>query len=254
MYANDGSGNYTLHQEILGIRGTALTKVRLDEGLTEEIIVLTYDESCFKYVYANSPGNYSISTNKFLTGKNPYSVITADFNGDGRPDVATANLNSDNISVFYNQTLHVKAPEKLCSGSGALLTASQSDFYLWSPSLLTTPVININPVQTTTYTVTGAVGNCTTMATVVVNVDACLGVSEFNDHNALSIFPNPCTNNITVKTLSPCRATVCNYLGQELFSVSLNEQQTEINLENLSSGVYFLNLDSGQRKSFVVNR
>jgi hypothetical protein len=37
-------------------------------------------------------------------GNAPYGVVVADFNGDGRPDVATANGTSSNLSVLLRQT------------------------------------------------------------------------------------------------------------------------------------------------------
>ena len=36
----------------------------------------------------------------FATGTSPFSVISADFNGDGKKDLATANSNSNNISIL----------------------------------------------------------------------------------------------------------------------------------------------------------
>ncbi|MDP3295250.1 MAG: VCBS repeat-containing protein [Nevskia sp.] len=40
----------------------------------------------------------------FVTGSVPYSVSTADVNGDGRPDLLVANLNSSTVSVLLNTT------------------------------------------------------------------------------------------------------------------------------------------------------
>jgi len=40
---------------------------------------------------------------RFLVGSNPRSVAVADLNGDGRPDIVTANFNSDNVSVLLHQ-------------------------------------------------------------------------------------------------------------------------------------------------------
>ena len=39
----------------------------------------------------------------FTAGFGPYSVTTGDFNGDGMTDLATANSNSDDVSVLLNQ-------------------------------------------------------------------------------------------------------------------------------------------------------
>jgi len=38
----------------------------------------------------------------FAAGANPYSIVTADFNGDGKPDLAVANIEGFNITVLLN--------------------------------------------------------------------------------------------------------------------------------------------------------
>jgi hypothetical protein len=40
----------------------------------------------------------------FPTGNSPYSVSIGDFNGDGKPDLATANYNSSDVSILLNTT------------------------------------------------------------------------------------------------------------------------------------------------------
>src|SRR5882672_6162276 len=40
----------------------------------------------------------------FTVGANPVSVAVADFNGDGRPDVAVANSSSNTVSVLLDAT------------------------------------------------------------------------------------------------------------------------------------------------------
>jgi hypothetical protein len=40
----------------------------------------------------------------FATGNDPFSVAVGDFNGDGRPDLAIANLGSNTVSVLMNTT------------------------------------------------------------------------------------------------------------------------------------------------------
>jgi VCBS repeat-containing protein len=56
-------------------------------------------------------------------GITPYNIITADFNGDGKLDLATANLNSSNVSILYGD------------GNGGFS----------APTLL--PTLGINPVN-----------------------------------------------------------------------------------------------------------
>ena len=40
----------------------------------------------------------------YPVGGNPSSVAVVDFNGDGVPDLAVANYDSDNVSVLINDT------------------------------------------------------------------------------------------------------------------------------------------------------
>ena len=40
----------------------------------------------------------------FSAGINPYSISSGDFNGDGKPDLAVTNINSDTVSVLLNTT------------------------------------------------------------------------------------------------------------------------------------------------------
>ena len=40
----------------------------------------------------------------FATGSGPWSVTTADLNGDGRPDLIVANYGSNTVSVLLNTT------------------------------------------------------------------------------------------------------------------------------------------------------
>ncbi|NJK68259.1 MAG: VCBS repeat-containing protein [Microcoleus sp. SU_5_3] len=41
----------------------------------------------------------------FTTGTQPVSVSIGDFNGDGKPDLAVSNYNSNNVSILLNTTL-----------------------------------------------------------------------------------------------------------------------------------------------------
>lgn len=41
----------------------------------------------------------------FATGANPYAAAIADLNGDGRPDVITANVGDGSVSVLLNETV-----------------------------------------------------------------------------------------------------------------------------------------------------
>lgn len=50
---------------------------------------------------AGAPPHFSPPTN-FSAGDGPVSVVVGDLNGDSRPDLATANAISNNLSVLLN--------------------------------------------------------------------------------------------------------------------------------------------------------
>jgi Ca2+-binding RTX toxin-like protein len=87
-FNNDG------HQDaVLPLVGTALTN---------NIIVLL----------GSGAGSFSTTTSSAGIGSDPFAVVTGDFNGDGKADLATANRNSENLSVL------------LGNGDGTLQTAT----------------------------------------------------------------------------------------------------------------------------------
>jgi hypothetical protein len=49
-------------------------------------------------------GSFTNSVNR-PTGLNPYSICSADFDADGRPDIATPNYNSSSSTVYWNCVL-----------------------------------------------------------------------------------------------------------------------------------------------------
>ena len=52
---------------------------------------------------ASARAAFVIEGPPYTVGNEPYSLNAADFNGDGRPDVATINGSSANVSVFLRQ-------------------------------------------------------------------------------------------------------------------------------------------------------
>src|ERR1039458_9200554 len=65
----------------------------------------------------NGSGGFTAAAGSpFAVGARPYSVAVGDFNGDGNPDLAAANLDSDNVTVL------------LGNGSGGFTAASGSPF------------------------------------------------------------------------------------------------------------------------------
>ena len=77
------------------------------------------------------------------------------------------------VSIINTPTLHINNAT-ICTGKSVLLNASGTSTYAWSPSTglnnITGATVIANPGASTTYTVIGSIGTCTTLATAVVSV------------------------------------------------------------------------------------
>ena len=103
----------------------------------------------------------------------PTKLITGDYNKDGNADLAVTNYNNSNFALNLNAKPVISGNSIICAGVSTTLVASGSSTYTWSANAgsLTTVSVALNPSATTSYTVTGAVGTCSssTAQTVTVN-------------------------------------------------------------------------------------
>jgi VCBS repeat protein/type IX secretion system substrate protein/FG-GAP repeat protein len=133
----------------------------------------------------------------FNTSVNSQSIISADFNGDGKVDIAVANDGSDNVSVLLNgvPVVGITGTLIICAGSSTILSGTNAFTYTWSTSDTTSSIV-VSPTVTTTYTLTEANGVCTatTVATVSVNATPTITISATSN--------TVCASNTTTLTAS----------------------------------------------------
>ncbi|MEC4004101.1 T9SS type A sorting domain-containing protein [Flavobacterium sp. SUN052] len=72
--------------------------------------------------------------------------------------------------------------------------------------------------------------------------------------NDLKYFPNPVKNSLSISNSSLIdKIEISTIIGQNIFSKTVNNLQTEIDLSDLSNGVYFLKINSeGQEKTIKI--
>jgi len=76
------------------------------------------------------------------------------------------------INVTTTPTVNITASSStICAGQTATLTASGATNYNWTPGAQTTTVIIVNPTNTTSYTVSGSNGSCSSTKTITINVN-----------------------------------------------------------------------------------
>lgn len=81
-----------------------------------------------------------------------------------------------------------------------------------------------------------------------------VGINELSNSNYFSIYPNPSTSTLNIidknNQLQNATIHIQNYLGQVVYNAPFNSQ---INLSNLSAGMYFLNIeDEGIKKTIKI--
>ena len=114
--------------------------------------------------YVWSTGGTSASINVTPAATSTYTVTATDAFG-------CVNTKSTLVTVNPLPTIGVNGDNKICQGTSTVLFATGGTSYVWSTGN-TTSSITVNPVTTTTYTVTGTDANgCSNTASTIVTVD-----------------------------------------------------------------------------------
>ncbi len=93
------------------VQGVAISDADGD-GKPDILVTLGYDRKVLIFKNTTVNNNILFAAPKiFTTGFNPADVICEDLNGDGRPDIVTANSGDSTISILRN---NVGGPLKLC--------------------------------------------------------------------------------------------------------------------------------------------
>lgn len=167
-------------------------------------------------------------------------------------------LLSKTVSVGVYQLPSVTAGVSstlVCIGESATLTASGANTYSWSngtttASFVITPTINV----LFSYVVTGTDNNnCKASATRTVLVDQCTALNkiEGNEQFEAKLFPNPASDRMFVQAPVGSHILLINALGAVVFEADSKDSVTEVSLQNLATGVYFVRLSQLQQSKTI---
>lgn len=122
-----------------------------NQALTQTTFVDSFPNACQNNKYMVRVAKLELLTGRWFNwSQGNFGSITV----PGQPVTIIANPNTP-----------------ICAGQTVQLTASGATTYSWMPGSLTGATIPVNPTSTTTYTVVGTSGNCTSSATITVTVN-----------------------------------------------------------------------------------
>ena len=190
-----------------------------------------------------NPNNPMISVSP--TVNTAYQVIGAFASG-------CSATSSQQITVLQlpNVSAVSSSPNQICVGESASLTGNGAVTYEWAASTLfiQSPVAVISPVVNTTYTLTGTdIHGCSKKVTITQLVDACTGINKVSTSlTGVKVSPNPTTGMFTVESNSTLNKTieVVDLTGKVIMSATTKEDKFNVNINNLSDGIYYVKIKS----------
>jgi len=176
-----------------------------------------------------------------VTTSNTYSVMVTDSN-------SCSNIDSIMITIFALPTFTISTDTtpNICNGDTLSITVNTTDSvqYLWTPnsglSCTNCPQLTASPTTSTTYYLTATDSNgCSTMDSLSIVVNTCIGISE-KVQDVLAIYPNPTTGIINISGLAQSTTYELKDLsGKKIQFGNLNPLQ-QIDIRQIPQGIYFL--------------
>lgn len=113
-----GSDGYVASTQsfVAGYVPKALKSVDLNgDGALDLVATISGTENYVAVLMNQGDGKFKLQPIHYAVGTDPRSVVAADLNGDGRADIATANLGDSSVSVLYGNGDGTFAPQVIYS-------------------------------------------------------------------------------------------------------------------------------------------
>jgi hypothetical protein len=267
------AGTYT----VTVTQGNASNSSTVTITQPQEIIVntTTVDESCI------DGGNNGSATSNVSGGTPPYTYSwnttpiqttqTASNLSDGNYTITITDANgctkSSNAQVNYTPN-----PSSFSyTTNGMVASFSRTGIgcnnFVWDFGNGNTSTINPNP--TITYLAAGTYGVCLQCngqptecipclnITVPSNTSGgtAIGIEEAQRISGIKVYPNPSNNFITIEnksTLLNSTYLIFNSLGQQVLTGKLTHTTTTVDIKELPTGLYFLQVGDEEKQTFKV--
>ncbi len=151
------------------------------------------------------------------------------------------------LTVIPLPTLSITGQLLICEGESTTLTATGASNFSWNNGMFGN-YITVNPPQTQTFVVTGALAPafCENSASVTVTVDLCSGLAALSP-GEFKIFPNPTEEMISFELMAPAKIEVYTSTGQKVFFSQFEKGLQSFDIRQLPPGVYFFVIQTGSK-------
>jgi hypothetical protein len=162
--------------------------------------------------------------------------------------VVGTNANNCTNTASANITVNALPSTPIVTQNGNILSSTSATLYQWQingTDIAGATQQQYNITQDGNYTVVvyNANGCSKTSAIVIVNPTSLETITNRNDE--ISIFPNPATSTITIKTPITTQLSIQNLLGEILISTTV-QNNSNIDISHFTKGIYIAKTKSGQ--------
>ncbi len=209
--------------------------------------------------------NWNMEVWEIVSGQGTGSVDVHVIGG-GTIEVSVAATNSCGSSAPYfiiaesfSPEVELPDDELVCySYAGTIGSFTCQDCtYAWEPGGETTPTLDIDIAQTTTYVLTATVGGCAVSDSMTITIDPCLGVEQVQVAD-VTLSPVPLTTGEALR-VSGLRAQDVAHITsvdgrQHSIAAEATGNTVVIATNALAAGTYTLHAKDGRAWRFVVVR
>lgn len=196
------------------------------------------------YTYSWSPGNM---TTPVVNGLSFQTYTCTVVNACGNSDKKVVTITASYVSPTLNLT---SSSSTFCAGQSITLTAVGATTYSWSSGPTSSSCV-VTPSANITYSAIGTdSNNCVDTETISLSVGICAGIIENNNEDLqIDVFPNPVNDRLFFKEAvgkeMELNISVFDTKGKLLKEEKMKGNTGEINFKNYSSGLYLVQLRSG---------
>lgn len=247
VVVTDGNGCTATDAITLTLNTPPAVALGNDTAICGDHLILDAGNPGMTYLWSNSTTQQT--TTAFITGT--YSVVVTDANGC---------TGTDAINITFNQipvvTFTTAVPVVCLADQAFPLTTGSPSGGTYSGTGVTAgsfdPQLAGIGTYAITYTFTDSAG-CTSSATDSLTVDACLGIVN-NAAVGVMLFPNPANEVLNIvfdRAATGKMIYISDVTGRVVYAENSNgRKQITINIQDLSSGIYFVNA-GGTTMKFV---